>query len=57
LRQSLSLADVIAVDHAFGFGFATKFVAEVDIWVNPADNMKSSISVKSCIQSNQSFIV
>jgi len=31
LHQRLSLADVIAADYAFGVGFATKFVADVDL--------------------------
>lgn len=50
LRQRLSLADAIVVDHAFGVGFATKFVAEVDLWVYPDDQTKSSIGVKRYVQ-------
>jgi hypothetical protein len=52
LRQRLSLADVIAVDHAFGLGFATKFVADVGPWAYPDDESEASIGVKRYVQSN-----
>lgn len=52
LRQRLSLADVIAVDRAFGVGFATKFVADVDLWIYPDEQTKATIGVKAYVQSN-----
>lgn len=51
LRQRLTLADVIAVDHAFGVGFATKFVADVDLWIYPDEQTKAVIGVKAYVQS------
>ena len=49
LRQRLSLADVIAVDHAFGVGFATKFVSEVDLCIYPDEQTKAIIGVKAYV--------
>lgn len=51
MRQRLSLADVIAVDGAFGVGFATKFVADVDPWMYPGEQTKADIGVKGFVQS------
>jgi len=51
LRQPLSLADGIVVHHAFGLGFATKFVGDVDSWVYPGEQTKAAIGVKAYVQS------
>ncbi len=51
LRQPLSVADVIVLDRAFGVGFATKFIAEVDPWVYPDEQTKATIGVKIYVQS------
>ena len=48
---ALSVADVLGLDHAFGVGFATKFVAEVDPWVHADEQTKAAIGVKSYVQS------
>ncbi len=57
LAALLSVADVLVLDHAFGVGFATKFVAEVDLWVYADEQTKAAIGVKSYVQSTLKNLV
>ena len=50
LRQTLSLADVLVLDHLFGITRAAEFVAVVDPWVLPGEKEKAKVGVKSFVQ-------
>jgi len=51
LCHTLSLADAIVVDHAFGVGFAAMFVSDVYPWMYPSEQTKTNISFKKFVQS------
>ena len=50
MLQPLYLADVIVVDHAYGGGFATKYIIDLDPWMYADEHLEANISVLCVMQ-------
>ena len=51
MRDRLSVADAVALEHRLGLNNAATFVAAVDPWCFPHDSTPSSLNVKRYVQS------
>ena len=50
LRDRLSVADAVALEHRLGLMKAAAFISEVDPWCHPHDEAPASIIVASHLQ-------
>jgi hypothetical protein len=51
MRDRLSVADAVVLEHRLGLTKAVNFVTIVDPWRDPNDDTPGSLKVNSCVQS------